>query len=94
MPNNMYRRGADKERRIVNNARNKGWIAFRSAGSHSPIDVCCINTKTKEIVFIQSKGNKASDKYLDKLEDELKGLNGLFNVFVKAVRSSSDVEFN
>ena len=41
----MYQKGADRERKIVNRAREKGHIAFRSAGSHSPIDVCIIDKK-------------------------------------------------
>jgi len=52
---NRYRKGADYERKIVNAAKKKGYIAFRSAGSHSPIDVCVINAKDGKIHLIQAK---------------------------------------
>ena len=39
MTNNNYKRGYTKEREIVNSFRKQGLIAYRSAGSHSPIDV-------------------------------------------------------
>ena len=35
--------------------RRKGWIAFRTAGSHSKIDVVGINTKGKEVHLWQLK---------------------------------------
>lgn len=34
-----YQRGYEIERKIVNEQRKRGYTAFRSAGSHSPIDV-------------------------------------------------------
>ena len=58
MANLNYRRGADKERRIVNEARKNGCIAFRSAGSHSPIDVCLVDHKNRVIKLIQCKSSK------------------------------------
>ena len=58
MPNKNYRKGYRKERQIVNEARERGCIAFRSAGSHSPIDVCIINKKYKTIQFLQCKSGK------------------------------------
>lgn len=38
-----YSRGYEIERKIVNDQRNNGCVAFRSAGSHSPIDVVYID---------------------------------------------------
>ena len=63
---NKYAKGVRYERQIVNNAREKGKIAFRSAGSHSPIDVCIIDKESKRIQFIQAKATKASQKALEK----------------------------
>lgn len=58
-----YQRGAQKERRIMNRFRDKGQIAFRSAGSHSPIDIIAIDTEHKVITLIQSKlGKRISGK--------------------------------
>ncbi len=38
-----YQRGYEIERKIVNEHRKAGDIAFRSAGSHSPVDVVYVN---------------------------------------------------
>lgn len=80
MPNKNYVKGANEERRIVNKAREKGYIAFRSAGSHSPIDVAIISPKDGRIWLIQSKMGKLSRKEKDTLLEALKPLNGVFSV--------------
>jgi len=54
-----YGKGVRLERKIVNEARAKGYIAFRSAGSHSPVDCVIIDTKSREIRFIQAKKGKS-----------------------------------
>ena len=54
---NKYKKGARFERELVNLARKDSKIAFRSAGSHSPIDVTIIDINSKEIEFIQAKVN-------------------------------------
>jgi len=38
-----YQRGYEIERKIVNEHRKMGCVAFRSAGSHSPIDVVYVD---------------------------------------------------
>ena len=55
MVNRNYQKGARYERKLVNEAKAEGNIAFRSAGSHSPIDVCVVNSKDREIRLIQAK---------------------------------------
>jgi len=60
MPIKRYRKGADEERRIVRLFREKGSVALRSAGSHSPIDVVVIDHNLREIKLIQSKLGKLS----------------------------------
>jgi Holliday junction resolvase len=86
MPNKNYRRGADKERKIVrermprkkfDEVKEDGVIAFRSAGSHSPIDVISIDFKKRVISCIQCKHTIAlrggiDPKLKEKLEDEWK----------------------
>jgi Holliday junction resolvase len=81
MPNKRYIKGRRKEYKLIHEERDKGNIAFRTAGSHSPVDVVSINTKEKVITLIQSKSNKMSVREKDKLLIENKELNGLFNVF-------------
>ena len=65
MSNKNYLKGVRLERQIVNHARKCGFIAFRSAGSHSPIDCTIIDPKTKRVRFIQAKNLKRSHKPLN-----------------------------
>jgi len=71
MANANYVKGRRKEYKIVNRHKALGHISFRSAGSHSPIDVTAIDTKNKIIYFIQSKVGKISarekDDYLSQI---------------------------
>lgn len=64
MPSPKYIKGVRFEREVVNNARKRGDIAFRSAGSHSPIDVVVIDEQVKTIYFIQCKDSVQSFKNL------------------------------
>ena len=83
MPNSNYIKGVRKERKIVNFSRQAGLISFRSAGSHSPIDVVIIDKKDKEIQFIQCKPDSMSDNAHKKLLDEQIELNGTYTVYFK-----------
>ena len=85
MPNSNYRKGYMKEREFVLKARSEGKISFRSAGSHSPIDVCIIDLKARTIEFLQSKPNSMPESQKKKLEQELKELNGGFSCSFKVV---------
>lgn len=76
-----YEKGAKKERKIVNDCRRAGLLAFRSAGSHSPIDVCVIDSKERVIRLIQAKAGAFSHKARDRLLEQYSQLNGSF--FVK-----------
>jgi len=60
--------------------REEGYdIVFRSAGSHSPIDVIGIKyTNARTIKFIQSKPKKFSKNQKQKLLDSYAGLNDEF----------------
>ena len=81
-----YRKGARYEREIVNSAREAGRLSFRSAGSHSPIDVVVIDSKKRTIELIQAKAGKSmSEKARDKLEASLRYLNGTYEVEFKVV---------
>lgn len=79
-----YQNGANRERRFVNNLKNEGFdIAFRSAGSHSKIDVVAINKENKQIYFIQCKPKRMGKNAKGRLWNELNWLNGQFNVKFK-----------
>lgn len=81
-PRNIYERGADKERRIMNKARKAGFLSFRSAGSHSPIDVFILNPFEKIIELVQSKPRNISENAREKLIEELRKYVGVYNVIV------------
>jgi Holliday junction resolvase len=51
-----YRRGYEIERKLVNELREHGWTAVRSAGSHSPFDVVAV--AFHKIRLIQCKRTK------------------------------------
>ena len=79
MPNANYIKGIRKERKLVTEARNKGKIAFRSAGSHSKVDVCVIDLKAKTICFFQCKPDNISEKAKNKMLQEMYELNDMFS---------------
>jgi len=85
MPNPKYLKGVRKERKIVNEARAKGLIALRSAGSHSPIDVVVIDPVNKKISLIQCKSDSMNEHQKQKLRNENKLLNGVFEVSFSVV---------
>ncbi len=85
MPNYNYNKGVRKERKIVNEAREKGLIAFRSAGSHSPIDVVVIDVHKRIIKFIQCKPDSISENAKNKITDEMVLLSGFFGVMFEVL---------
>ena len=84
MPNKNYQKGVRLERKIVNKAKERGQIAFRSAGSHSPVDVCVIDAERKVIKLIQCKTGLKAKSHQVKLEQDNK-LDGLYNVYFSVV---------
>ena len=75
-----YVKGVRKERRLVNEARASGKIAFRSAGSHGKIDVAIIDPKERKIFLIQSKAYDLSEPATKRLIKEMEFLNGSYEV--------------
>jgi Holliday junction resolvase len=73
-----HTKGIRKEQDIVKEARERGLLAFRSAGSHSPIDVCIIDKHQKKIFFIQCKPRDMSEKLKNRLEAEHADLNNFY----------------
>ena len=84
---NRYKKGANFERKIVNEARAKGLIAFRSAGSHSPIDLVIIDTPNKTIRFVQCKkwSSKLSQTAKDRILTPLNSLNAVFSCSIEII---------
>ena len=80
MPNRNYLKGVTKERKLVNEARARGFISFRSAGSHSLIDCVIIDSANRTIKLIQCKPDNYSRKQKALLLEKFKGLNGSFEV--------------
>lgn len=80
MPNRNYEKGRRKEYKVVHQEKDKGCIAFRSAGSHSPVDVVSIDFKKKKIRLIQCKPDTMNAHQQQKLRDANRELNGIFEV--------------
>lgn len=79
--NKHYQSGRHKEYKIANQMRDEGYdIAQRSAGSHSPVDLWCVNIKEKKIKLIQCKPDTMPMKQIRRLLEENEGLNGTFEV--------------
>ena len=85
MPNKNYEKGRRKEYKICNNFRTRGFITFRSAGSHSPIDVVAISTEKRQIILIQAKSGGFTEKERDNLTKKHESLNGIFEVTFKVI---------
>ncbi len=76
-----YRKGRRYEQKIVKEAREDGRVAFRSAGSKSPVDVVIIDAVGRTIKLIQAKAGKSmSDGAREALERSLAYLNGTYEV--------------
>jgi len=60
-----YSRGYALENKVVNGLRKKGWVAWRSASSKSPVDVVAVDGEG-QVHFFQLK--KTRSGYFDKRE--------------------------
>lgn len=52
-----YKKGADFERRVKARLEEQGYTVFRSAGSHTLVDLIAFNEEGK-VLFVQCKGGK------------------------------------
>ena len=57
-----YRKGASFENLVKDILINDGWLAIRSAGSHSIIDVLAINANEKWIIQCRTSGNLSGNE--------------------------------
>jgi len=76
---NRYAKGRRKEYALIHEAKAQGYMAFRSAGSHGPIDIVSIDTRAKVILLIQAKTG-LSPAALKRLEKQHEDLNGTYMV--------------
>ena len=75
-----YANGARKERQIVKKEKLKGNTAFRSAGSHSPIDVVSIDPIARRIYLYQSKPKSMNEAKRKEIKEKNMFLNGFYQV--------------
>ena len=85
MPNKAYLKGVRKERKLVNRARANKLLAFRSAGSHSPIDVVIIDKYHRKVRFIQCKPDDMAQSAKERLYNEFYWLEGSFKVSFEVI---------
>jgi len=83
--NKKYMKGYRKERKIVNDARAEGYTSFRSAGSHSPVDVVIIDQDNRRMWLVQAKAGEISPEEKVKLHKDNQGLNGMYYVMFKVL---------
>jgi Holliday junction resolvase len=81
MSNKQYVKGRRKEYKVVNQAKAKGQLAFRSAGSHSPVDVVIIDSHSKVIHLVQCKPDSMTNTAKDKIYQENMDLEGTYLVY-------------
>ena len=81
MPNKNYIKGRRKEYKICEQMIKEGFkIAQRTAGSHSPFDIIAIDPGTRQLRLIQCKPDDMNSHQQQKIRDENKDLNGVFEV--------------
>jgi Holliday junction resolvase len=56
LANRGYQRSAARERQLVNEARAKGIVAYRTPGSRGAADVVLLDTGTIELVQVKTGG--------------------------------------
>ena len=78
----LYRKGVRFERQIVREAKAVDNLAFRSAGSHSPVDVFILDDVNKIVYLIQCKHTKHSQK---KLKEKFEKTEGGYTVIWKVL---------
>jgi len=72
---NKYKIGYYYENKTVKYLKRLGYDAWRTPGSHSPIDVIAIHPRTKKILLIQIKATSKEDFSFSSLSrDERAGL--------------------
>jgi hypothetical protein len=85
MPNKNYINGRRKEYAVMHKFKDLGMISFRSAGSHSPIDVIGIDTEKHIIKLIQCKPKDMSQNQKDLILEANKAMQGTFEVSFEVI---------
>jgi len=88
MVNKNYQKGARYERKLVNEARTKGHIALRSAGSHSRADVVIIDSKNLKIWIYQCK--KGKHNLTKKMVEKFKSLSDTYVAVFDVMEEPAD----
>ncbi len=89
MPNLIYRRGANFERRVKQYLVDRNWTVLRSAGSHTPIDLIAFRQGEVQLIQCKLSGNISSQAKTQLLE--IAKENG-FRAFI-ASRNGKEIEF-
>jgi Holliday junction resolvase len=77
VPRSPYRKGARYEYYVKRLLEEKGYLVFRTAGSHGPFDLIAFDGQNKVILLVQVK----KSKYISNKEKEaLKTLAGTYTI--------------
>lgn len=77
---NRYAKGRRFEYQTMHKLEQQGFIAMRTAGSHSPFDIIAINPATQKILLIQCKAGTITDKAKHLIRNQWKELNGNYEL--------------
>ena len=83
MPNPNYVKGRKKEYAEMHEAKERGCLVIRSAGSHGPVDLVIVHPFAKIIEFVQCKPDDISEDAKNHILDDNRELNGDFRVYFK-----------
>ena len=90
MVNRNYNKGRKFEYQVAKEYRAMGYISFRTAGSHSPVDVIAIHPKKKKMFLVQCKHGKIYKPEIARILADTKQLNGTFEVdFILEVKENA-----
>lgn len=59
MPNKNYIAGRKLEYKAKKELESNDWVVMRTAGSHGPFDLVCVDPEEEFILFIQVKSTKS-----------------------------------
>lgn len=93
MPNYNYKSGYRLERKIVKSARDSGLLAYRSAGSHSKVDVTIFAPKEPVLIQCKSMKGELKNKFPNHLKKEASEFFNLADEFEYKVKLLYAVEY-
>jgi len=77
----MYRKGADLERYLVRKYRARGYVAWRTPQSRSPVDLIIYDPRTKKWMLVQVKKIGKGKYYEARFKKDIEQLSEFARIF-------------